>query len=185
MSWRPRRQSSAPAFAAFGSGSVIAQPVVGIPNPEGIAVGAGVDIRAYAYLEAITAPGLVGISIGDGTYIGPFARITAFGRVTIGRHVLIADRCYLSDTGHDYEDVERPIMHQGLREGRHLRIGDGAWLGIGVAVVGDVSIGQNAVVGANSTVRDDVPPFTVVAGNPARVVRRYVDGAWQWEEPAR
>lgn len=180
--FRRFRSPPPPPYAAFGPGSSIAEPVVGIPNPEGIAIGAGVDIRAYAYLECISAPGAVVLTIGDGTYIGPFARITALGGVTIGRHVLIADRCYISDTGHVYEDVTVPIKQQDLRKGRRISIGDGAWLGIGVAVVGNVTVGQNAVVAANSVVREDVPPYCVVAGNPARIVRRYVDGEWRAED---
>jgi acetyltransferase-like isoleucine patch superfamily enzyme len=183
MKWRRHESEPAPRFASFGPGSVIAEPVIGIPNPEGVAIGAGVDIRAYVFLEAISPPREVGISIGDGTYLGPFVRITAFGGVTIGRNVLIADRCYISDTGHVYEDVTVPIMHQSLREGRKIHIGDGAWLGIGVAVLGGVSVGRNSVVGANSVVRDDVPDYSVVAGDPAKVIRRYVDGEWRWENP--
>ena len=155
------------------------EPVVGIPNPSGISIGADVDVRAYAFLESISEPGQVRISIGDGTYVGPFARISALGGVTIGRQVLIADRCYLSDTGHAYEDVDRPIKQQPLREGRQVHIEDGAWLGIGVAVIGDVTVGRNAVVGAHSVVREDVPAFSVVSGDPARVIRRYVDGRWE------
>lgn len=156
---------------------------MGIPNPGGIAIGCDVDIRAYAFLEAISKPGCVVLTIGDRTYIGPFVRMTAFGGVRIGNDVLIADRCYLSDSGHVYEDVDVPIKDQPLREGRQLTIEDGAWLGIGVAVVGGVRVGRNAVVGANSVVREDVPEFSVVSGNPARVIRRYVDGRWQWKEP--
>lgn len=182
MLGRRRRSPTAP-FAAFGEGSVVAAPVLGIPNPGGIAIGAGVDVRAYAFLEAISRPGTVVLRIGDRTYVGPFARITAFGGVTIGKDVLIADRCYLSDSGHVYEDVDIPIKNQPLREGRQLHIEDGAWLGIGVAVIGQVRVGRNAVVGANSVVREDVPSFSVVAGNPARVIRRYVDGEWRWQEP--
>lgn len=182
MGWR-RRGPTPPTYGSFGPGSVIAEPIVGIPNPEGVGIGSDVDIRAYAFLEAISPPGVIGISIGDRTYVGPFARITAYGGVTIGRDVLIADRCYLSDTGHVYEDITVPIKDQALREGRQLRIGDGAWLGIGVAVIGGVTVGRNSVVGANSVVRSDVPDYCVVAGDPARIIRRFVDGRWRWQDP--
>ncbi len=182
MSITPRSRE-AKGFAAFGKGSTIGTPTVGIVNPASISIGADVDIGAYAFLEALAAPGDVVVTIGDGTYIGPFLRLTAVGGVTIGSRVLIADRAYLSDTGHVYEDVTRPIRGQGLRTGRRVVIEDGAWIGVGAAVVGNVRIGRNAVVGANAVVTSDVDDFTVVAGNPARVVRRHVDGEWQWTSP--
>jgi acetyltransferase-like isoleucine patch superfamily enzyme len=180
---RRRAVSSDDDWAAFGAGSRIAEPILGVPHRAGIAVGVGVDIRAYAFLEALSPRGTVVISIGDGTYVGPFARITAIGGVTIGRRVLVADRCYISDTGHDYEDTTVPVVDQPLRLGRRVVIDDGAWLGVGVAVVGNVHIGRNAVVGANSVIREDVPAFSVVAGNPARIVRRWDGDEWRWSEP--
>jgi acetyltransferase-like isoleucine patch superfamily enzyme len=171
----PRRRR----FAAFGEGSRIVRPVVEIPNPTGIAIGRDVDIRAHAFLEAIAPRGTVVLTIGDGTYIGPFARISAITEVTIGRDVLIADRCYIADTGHVYEDVTVPIKHQPMRLGNRVSIGDGSWIGINVAIVGNVRIGEQSVVGANSVVREDVPPCSVVVGDPARVVRQHRDGRWQ------
>ncbi len=56
-------------------------------------------------------------------------------------------------------------------------------MGIGAAIVGNVRIGENAVVAANTVVRTDVPARTVVAGNPAQVVRSHDGDAWQWMTP--
>ena len=165
-------------LAGFGMGSTLRDPVLGVPNPAGVHIGDWVNIGPYAFLESFSPPGAAGITVGTGTYIGAFSRLTAVGGIDIGEKVLISDRCYISDTGHVYEDVTRPIMDQGLRTGRRVVIERGAWIGIGVAIVGNVTIGQNAVVGANCVVREDVPPFTVVAGDPARIVRRWVDGRW-------
>jgi acetyltransferase-like isoleucine patch superfamily enzyme len=167
-------------FAAFGADSTIGEPMIGVVNASGIRIGAEVEIGAYAFLEALSARDHVVVEIGDGTYIGPFLRLTAVGGVTIGRKVLIADRAYLSDSGHVYEDITRPIRGQGLRTGRRLVIEDGAWVGVGAAIVGNVRIGRNAVVGANAVVTRDVDDFTVVTGNPARVVRRHDGNEWQW-----
>lgn len=171
-------------FAHFGERSVLAEPVLGVPNPTGIWIGDDVDIRPHAFLEALAPRGDVVLRIGDGTYVGPFCRITAIGGVEIGAKVLIADRCYISDSGHEYEDVDRPIIDQGMRHGRKVVIGDGAWLGVGAVVVGEVTIGRNSVVGANSVVRSSVPDFTVVAGDPAVPIRQFADGRWQRVEPS-
>jgi acetyltransferase-like isoleucine patch superfamily enzyme len=166
-------------LARCGTGSRIVGPALGVHNPASIAVGSRVLIQSHVFLEAIGMPGEVVLEIGDDTYIGYMGRITALSGVSIGRSVLIADRVYISDTGHEYSDPDIPIKDQPLRVGRRVRIDDGAWLGVGSVIVGNVHIGQNAVVGAGCVVRGDVEARTVVAGDPARVVRRYADGKWQ------
>lgn len=179
--WVP--PASLPAFAAFGPYSELGLPTVSIENPAGIHVGAFVKIGAFAVLEALVPERGVTVRIGDGAYIGNFSRITAVREVVIGEEAMLADRVYVSDTGHVYEDVSQPIKRQGLRDGRRVEIGRGAWIGIGAAIVGNVRIGENAVVAANTVVRSDVPDFTVVAGNPAQVVRRHDGDAWEWMTP--
>lgn len=174
-----------PEFAAFGPYSVLHEPAVSIVNPAGIWIGSWVNIGAYAVLEALVPERGVTVRIGDGTYIGHFLRLTAVGGVHIGDEALISDRVYISDTNHIYEDVSQPIKRQGLRDGRTVEIADGAWLGIGAVVVGGVRVGRNAVVAANAVVRADVPDFTVVAGNPAEVVRRHDGERWEWMQPRR
>lgn len=177
------RPTDLPDFAAFGPYSELGRPTVSIENPAGIHVGAFVRIGAFAVIEALVPERGVTVRIEDGAYIGNFPRITAVGEVVIGAEAMLSDRVYLSDTGHVYEDVTQPIKRQGLRDGRRVEIGRGAWIGIGAAIVGNVRIGENAVVAANTVVRSDVPDFTVVAGNPAQVVRRHDGQAWQWMTP--
>ena len=179
--WAP--PADLPPFASFGPYSELASPTVSIENPAGIHVGAFVRIGSYAVIEALVPERGVTVRIEDAAYIGHFSRITAVGEVVIGEEAMLADRVYVSDTGHLYEDVTQPIKRQGLRDGRRVEIGRGAWIGIGAAIVGNVRVGENAVVGANAVVRADVPDFTVVAGNPAQVVRRHDGDAWQWMTP--
>lgn len=172
-----------PAFATFGPCSELGSPPVSIVNPAGIEIGGFVKIGSHAVLEALVPERGVTLRIEDGAYIGNFARITAVGEVIIREEAMLADRVYVSDTGHIYEDVTQPIKRQGLRDGRRVEICRGAWLGIGAVVVGNVRIGENAVVGANAVVREDVADFTVVAGNPAVVVRHHDGEQWHWSGP--
>ena len=172
-----------PDFAAFGLCSELGVPVVSVVNPGGISIGAFVKIGTHAVLEALVPERGVTLRIADGAYVGHFSRITAVGEVVIGEEAMIADRVYLSDTGHVYEDVTEPVKRQGLRDGRRVEVCRGAWIGIGAVVCGNVRIGENAVVGANAVVREDVPDFTVVAGNPAQVVRRHDGDRWTWTGP--
>ena len=169
-----------PAFAAFGPCSVLHRPVRSIVNPPGISIGSFVSIGSGAIIEALVPDRGVTVTIHDGAYIGHGLRLTAVGEVVIGEEAMLADDCYVSDTNHVYEDVREPIKRQGLRDGRRVEIGPGAWLGIGAVVCGNVRIGRNAVVGARSVVTSDVPDCCVVAGNPARVVRRWNGDRWDW-----
>lgn len=176
------RSPELPAFASFGRYSELGTPVVEVVNPQCIHVGTFVKIGSHAVLEALVPERGVTLRIEDGAYIGHFARITAVGEVVIGEEAMVADRVYVSDTGHVYEDVTQPIKRQGLRDGRRVEIGRGSWIGIGAAIVGNVRIGENAVVGANAVVRDDVPDRAVVAGNPASIVRFHDGDAWRWSQ---
>lgn len=167
-------------FARWGEHSVLTEPVVSIVNPSGISVGSWVHIGAYATIEALVPERGVTVTIDDGAYLGNFLRLSAIRHVHIGREAMISDRVYISDTGHRYDDVTVAIKQQGLRDdGHHVRIGDGAWIGIGAVIVGDVTIGANSVVAANSVVRGDVPERVVVAGDPAVVVREHTDDGWR------
>lgn len=179
--WEP--PADLPAFAAFGPYSELGAPTVSIENPAGISIGAFVKIGAWAVLEALVPERGVTLRVEDGAYIGNFPRITAVGEVVIGEEAMLSDRVYVSDTNHVYEDVSQPIKRQGLRDGRRVEIGRGAWVGVGAAIVGNVRIGENAVVAANTVVRQDVADFTIVAGNPAQVVRRHDGERWQWMTP--
>ena len=167
-------------FAAFGPYTTLHEPTLSIVNPEGIHIGSWVNIGSFAVIEALVPERGVSVRIGDGTYIGHFLRLTAVGGVHIASEALISDRVYISDTSHIYEDITQPIKRQGLRDGRRVEIDEGAWIGIGAAICGNVRIGRNAIVGANAVVINDVPDFTVVAGNPAQVVRRHDGDAWNW-----
>lgn len=179
--WEP--PADLPAFAAFGPYSELAPPILSVEGAPGIHVGAFVKIGAHAVLEALVPERGVSLRIGDAAYIGHFTRITAVGEVVIGEEAMLADRVYVSDTNHVYEDVSQPIKRQGLRDGRRVEIGRGAWVGIGAVIVGNVRIGEGAVVGANAVVTQDVPDLTVVAGNPAQVVRRHDGDEWRWLAP--
>lgn len=172
-----------PGFARFGPYSELGDPPLSIVGAEGISIGTFVKIGSFAVLESLTPERGINLVIEDGAYIGHHFRCTAVGSVVIREEAMIADRVYVSDTNHVYEDVTEPIKRQGLRDGRRVEIGRGAWIGIGAVVCGNVTVGENAVVGANAVVTADVPPRTVVAGNPARIVRQHDGVGWNWTDP--
>ena len=110
--------------------------------------------------------------IEDNTYIGRMCQINAWGKVDIGKNVLIAERVYISDADHQFNDKSSPIIDQGDKFVGPIKVGDGSWLGIGVVVLPGVEIGKNAVVAANSVVTKSFPDYSVVAGVPAKVIKK-------------
>ena len=108
--------------------------------------------------------------IGDGASIHPRCQINAYVvPVRIGRNVMIAPNCALYPYDHGIA-AGIPIGDQPLTSRGPISIGDGAWLGFGVIVLGGVRIGKGAVIGAGSVVTRDVPDEAIVVGSPARVV---------------
>src|SRR3954447_18400408 len=117
------------------------------------------------------------ISIGAKSVLGQECTISGYQHVSIGRECVIADRVMLIDFDHGVVDVERPIRLQGIYK-RDVRVGNNVWIGYGACILRGVTIGDNAVIGTNAVVTRDVPDNAVVAGVPAKVIRKR-------EEPKR
>jgi acetyltransferase-like isoleucine patch superfamily enzyme len=160
------------AFARFGKRTVL-MPPIRLLGEERIALGNGVFIGTDSWLQ--TLPDGDGqsaaISIGDGTSIVGACVISAVRSVRLEEDVLLARNVYISDHMHKYTQTDQPILAQGVEKIKPVLIKRGAWLGQNVVVCPGVTIGQGAVIGANSVVTQDVPDFSVAAGAPARVVK--------------
>jgi acetyltransferase-like isoleucine patch superfamily enzyme len=110
------------------------------------------------------------LTVGDHSTFGGDISVNCYLDVEIGDSVLVADRAYISDFDHAFDDTTRPIRGQGIVKSR-VRIGRDVWLGTKVTVTRGVVIGEGAVVGANAVVTRDLPAFSVSVGVPARVIR--------------
>jgi acetyltransferase-like isoleucine patch superfamily enzyme len=123
------------------------------------------------------------VILEDGCKIAPRSVISAKNRVSIGRGTILAQSVLVMDHNHAFEDVTVPIGEQGTTEGGTIRIEPGCWIGFGAAIIcsqGELVIGRNSVVGANALVTHSVPAFSVVTGNPARVVKHYDPEKKKW-----
>jgi acetyltransferase-like isoleucine patch superfamily enzyme len=120
----------------------------------------------------ITAPGAARVRIGQGTFLNKGVMVAAQELVEIGSHCMLANGCFVSDANHRFDDRDRPVTWQGFVSKGPTRIGDNCWLGANVVVGSGVNIGERCVIGANSVVTRDVDAFSVVAGAPARRLRR-------------
>lgn len=119
------------------------------------------------------------INIGNNVSIGFGCTLSCINRIDIGHDVTIGDNVYIADSHHDYSNPGLGVLNQPLLPGQ-VSIGQGAWVGYGAFVAGDISLGEHSVVGANSVVTRSVPAYTVVAGAPARPIKRYSHKRSQW-----
>ena len=108
------------------------------------------------------------LSIGPGTSVGPGVTFYNLGALTIGSRVVISQNAYLCGGTHDYTRSTYPLVCKAVT------IDDDVWIGAAAFLCPGVRVGQGSVVGACAVVTRDVAPWTVVAGNPARVVRQRV-----------
>jgi maltose O-acetyltransferase len=113
---------------------------------------------------------VVGLRIGNNSQIGANSRIGP--NVTIGNDVLMGPDCILMTTSHAFENPNVPIREQGALEIRPIKIGNDVWIGTRVVILPGVTVGDGAVIGANSLVTKNIPPLTIVGGAPARLIRR-------------
>ena len=160
-------------FRRIGSRTTLHLPVQ-LHGTQHIDLGSRVFVGPNSWLEVLApdeARSVPAIQIGDGTSIAGFCTITSHRSVIIEPNVLIARYAYISDHTHAHSSCDRPIKEQGIAKVAPVRIREGAWLGQNVVICPGVTIGRNAVIGANSVVRDDVPDYCVAVGAPARVVR--------------
>jgi acetyltransferase-like isoleucine patch superfamily enzyme len=136
-------------------------------------VGANVLLEPGVWLTA-PAPGR--IRLGEGTFLNLGVQIAAVELVDIGAHCMLANGCFVSDGSHRFDDPRRPVPWQGFTTKGPTRIGDNTWCGAHVVVTSGVTIGERCVIGANSVVTRDLPPFSIAAGVPARVLRTMEPG---------
>ena len=157
-------------------------------NPQCMELGSDVSISHQVTLRAVTrypwslqtqtfTPRL---TLGDGCFIGNGSHISCSQRVDIGKNVMIAEQCYISDSNHDYRNVDLSIKEQPVIVSGDLTVGDDTWIGAHCCVSGAFTIGRHCVIGANSVVTSDIPDFSVAVGAPARVIKRYDPSSHQW-----
>jgi len=174
-------------FLHLGTGSSLAFPPGDVYGEQHIRIGEGTLIGVFVSL-AVGMPGEILydraepiITIGDRCLIGRSSSVIARCRIDIEDDVTIAPNVYITDHNHTYGDVGMPIGRQFPAEDA-VRIGAGSWLASGVVVLPGARIGRHVTVAAGSVVRGEIPDFSVAAGVPAKVVRRYRTGVG-WEPP--
>lgn len=122
--------------------------------------------------------GMGDIIIGNNCMVGIGNVLT--GPVTIGNNVILAQHVGVSGLNHSYTDIHMPIRDQKCTVAEVV-IEDDSWIGTNVVITSGVTIGKHSVVAGGSVVTKDVPAYTIVAGNPAKIIKQYNPQTETWE----
>lgn len=123
--------------------------------------------------------GLGAVHIGNHSLVG--LSCVVIGPVSIGKEVMLAQNIVLSGLNHNYQNVLVPIRRQPCTTAP-IVVEDEVWIGANAVITAGVTIGKHAVVAAGSVVTRNVPPYSVVAGNPAKIVKQYNPQTNVWEK---
>lgn len=167
-------------FAEFGRGSHIDGPSW-IRGGESISVGTNVQIWRSARLDVVNAEvGRIVVEIGDGAVLNPSIRISGAKSVRIGPGVGISSNCFITDNDHYSPDPTIGAVANTHVIAAPTSIGAHAWIGEKACVLKGVTIGKHSIIGAGSVVVRDVPPFSIAAGVPARVIKTWCHDTNTW-----
>jgi acetyltransferase-like isoleucine patch superfamily enzyme len=167
------------SYLKIGRGVTIQDGVtIDALSKNGVLLGANCNVGPMTIIQAtgvLTRLG-IGLSIGENSGIGGFSFVGCGGGVVVGANVIMGQYVSFHSENHLFENVEQPIRTQGVtREG--ISIGDDCWIGAKSTFLDGANVGRGCVVAAGSVVKGYIPPFSVVAGVPARVIKSRLTGA--------
>ena len=138
--------------------------------------GGSIKIGSYCHLQngvqLITYGG--DINIGNRCSINPYTVLYGQGNLTIGNDVRIAAHCVIIPSNHNFKDINKPIVEQGLTN-KGIIIQDDVWIGCGVRVLDGVTIAKGCIIGAGSVVTRSTTPYGIYVGIPAKRIKNRND----------
>ena len=139
----------------------------GIIFGEKVSIGRFAMIRPSGYYGREIGEGL---RMGNNSNIGAYCYIGCSGKIEIGNNVLMGPRVSILAENHNFSDTEQPMKRQGVTR-EPIVVEDDCWIASGSIILAGVTIGKGSIVAAGSVVTKDVPPYSIVAGSPARIIR--------------
>lgn len=171
-------------FYHLGHNSKVCKPYLQLTGTDKISIGDNTTILDGARICVYGDANEVSIEIGDRCYIGFGVTLLALAgkKIKIGHDVLLASNILITSECHGMNpEIDVPYMDQ-LLSGDAVDIGDGCWLGERVCILPGVKIGKKCIIGAGSVVTKSVPDYSIVVGNPAKVIKRYNFDNHIWEK---
>ncbi len=157
-------------FFSCGASFMLKTPIKAF-NANMISIGSNVLIRENAYLVAHSdVGGPIKIDIGDNVEINERFFAEAHKSIKIGNDVLIGPEVMIFDHNHSFKKKE--LIRKQSQTVKPVVIGDDVWIGARAIILAGVTVGKGSVIGAGSVVTKSVPPYSVVAGVPAKVIKK-------------
>lgn len=140
--------------------------------PAGISIGDNTMLMHHTMLHVFNFRNLphAGISIGKNCFIGEYNVFRGQGGISIGDDVFTGPMVQFVAVNHVFSDAHTPIREQGITA-KGIVVEDDVWLGSGATVVDGVTIGRGSVIGAGAVVTDDIPPYSIAVGIPAKPIK--------------
>lgn len=145
---------------------------------DNLCIGRNSILEAWTIKHKIKASSNTQISIGNNVSLGEYCHITAIDKIAIGNNLLAGRFVTITDNSHgltDYETLKIPPLYRSVVSKGPVVIKDNVWIGDKVTILPNVTIGEGAVIAANAVVTKDVPPFSVVGGNPAKMIKKVLN----------
>ena len=125
--------------------------------------GENVNIEPHTYFNPE-------LEIGDNSGIGEFSEL--HGAIKIGKNVMMGHYCLFYSRNHAHSRTDIPMIKQGFEEIRPVIIGNDVWIGSRVTILPGVHVSDGCILAAGSVITKDTPPYSIVAGNPAKVIKK-------------
>ncbi|MDE2367968.1 MAG: acyltransferase [Burkholderiales bacterium] len=172
-----------PMRVAMGRGSRILWPRT-LCNRGGILLGTDCHVGAHVVLNSLrdeSRGGALGrIVLGNDVYVGGYTQIHAMNRIELGEGSVLSEHVYISDVAHGLDPKAGPIMKQPNVSRGPVVLGKGVFIGYGCSVLPGVTLGDHCVVGTRSVVTRSFPPYSMVVGAPARLIKSYDMESGKW-----
>lgn len=165
-------------FGHFGFFSYIGKPIF-LKKCRNIFIGSRVRIFPGARMEVHGK--LSSITISDNISIGQNLHIISGGGLIVEKNTTISANVLITNIDHEYQAIDKHILEQKYNT-NETKIGENCFIGYGAVIQAGTILGKQCIVGANAVVRGTFPPYCVIVGVPAKIVKRYNDKTEKWEK---